>query len=305
MAYAARAYRGQDDLRLIQEHIRDLWRADGPMAPIHPGDIAWWTRQHEKPAGYWEHRIRLWFQGRALVGWSVIGHPASLDAFPRADLRGSDLHCEMLDWFERVATDLADGPVNALTVYALEGEEASAALLRARGFSAGDGGSDQHVLRTAGGMPTVALPPGYAIRTVKDHEIEARVALHRAAFAPSRVTQRSYRALMDEGTYDGTLDHVVVAPDGSFAAFCIAWYDSATRAGLLEPVGTHPAHRRRGLARAVCAAAVRALAERGADAVVVLSDTGGPAGDVYRSVGFRTIARHARWTAPLARVAVA
>jgi GNAT superfamily N-acetyltransferase len=48
------------------------------------------------------------------------------------------------------------------------------------------------------------------------------------------------------------------------AAFCTAWLDGANAAGLLEPVGTHPAHRRRGLARAVCLDALRALRDAGA-----------------------------------------
>src|ERR671936_569373 len=47
------------------------------------------------------------------------------------------------------------------------------------------------------------------------------------------------------------LDQVAVAPDGSFAAFCLCWLYEENRAGNLEPVGTHSDHRRRGLARAV------------------------------------------------------
>ena len=131
MRYTARAYRDPEDLRLIRDHIRGLWRADGPLAPIHPGDITWWTRQHEKPAGHWERRIRLWFDGAELAGWAIVGHPDSLDAFPRADLRGSELHTDMLDWFAAEATQIEDGVVDAITAYALDCQRDTAAFLRA------------------------------------------------------------------------------------------------------------------------------------------------------------------------------
>ena len=102
----------------------------------------------------------------------------------------------------------------------------------------------------------------------------------------------SYARLQQEWPYRADLDHAVVAPDGSFAAFCIAWLDEENRGGLLEPVGTHPDHRRRGLASAVCLAAVRSLRALGAENAVIASEDGSPGEAVYRGIGFRTVTRH-------------
>ena len=45
---------------------------------------------------------------------------------------------------------------------------------------------------------------------------------------------------------------VVVAPDKRHVAYCIGWHEQANEhAGYIEPVGTHAAYRRRGLAKAV------------------------------------------------------
>jgi ribosomal protein S18 acetylase RimI-like enzyme len=118
------------------------------------------------------------------------------------------------------------------------------------------------------------------------------VEAHRAAFAPSRVVPESYARLQQEWPYRADLDHVVEAPDGSFAAFCIAWVDEPNRAGLLEPVGTHPDHRRRGLASAVCLAAARSLHALGAEHAVIGSTDGSPGEAVYEGIGFRTVTRH-------------
>jgi ribosomal protein S18 acetylase RimI-like enzyme len=40
-------------------------------------------------------------------------------------------------------------------------------------------------------------------------------------------------------------------PNEALAAFTVTWHDSVNRAGFLEPVGTHPDHRHRGLGKAV------------------------------------------------------
>ena len=74
----------------------------------------------------------------------------------------------------------------------------------------------------------------------------------------------------------------------------LAWLDEKNRVGLLEPVGSAPAHRRRGLARAATLAVLHALRDAGAVSAVVR-----PRGDeayptparLYRSLGFRPDAR--------------
>ena len=88
---------------------------------------------------------------------------------------------------------------------------------------------------------------------------------------------------------------VVEAPDGSFAAFCLAWLDEENRVGELEPVGVHEDHRRRGLGRAVSLAALARLREAGADTCVVYAveraDYPAPLA-LYTSLGFESRARH-------------
>ncbi len=45
--------------------------------------------------------------------------------------------------------------------------------------------------------------------------------------------------------YRQDLDCVVEAPDGTIAAYALAWLDEANGVGELEPVGTHAAHQQR------------------------------------------------------------
>jgi len=85
--------------------------------------------------------------------------------------------------------------------------------------------------------------------------------------------------------YRRDLDIVAVASNGEFASFCTVWYDDATRTAYFEPVGTAPAHQRRGLGKAVMHEGLRRLERLGATLAFVSSYS--PAAHaLYASVGF-------------------
>jgi ribosomal protein S18 acetylase RimI-like enzyme len=87
---------------------------------------------------------------------------------------------------------------------------------------------------------------------------------------------------------------VLEAPDGSFAAYALCWYDDANRVGEFEPVGTHPNRRRRGRGAPVCRYALHRLQEAGAKQAIVYAsgrEDQRQASALYESVGFR---RHTR-----------
>ncbi|GAA2694915.1 MULTISPECIES: GNAT family N-acetyltransferase [Actinosynnema] len=161
-------------------------------------------------------------------------------------------------------------------------------------------------MRALDDLPTPELPAGYRVRAVRGEEdVAARVAAHRAAWWPSRVTEESYRAVMGTWPYRPELDRVVEGPDGRFAATCLIWFDERNGVGELEPVGVDPGLRRRGLGRAVCLAALGALREAGGRSAVVYPLHGHPdhpaPAPLYRGLGFREHARTITFTAPEAR----
>jgi ribosomal protein S18 acetylase RimI-like enzyme len=95
--------------------------------------------------------------------------------------------------------------------------------------------------------------------------------------------------------YRKELDWLVVAPDGTPAAFCLVWLDEHNRVVVLEPVGTDPDHRRRGLARAAILGALHAARRLGATSARVCArgdDDYPSARATYQSLGFRRFARN-------------
>jgi len=90
------------------------------------------------------------------------------------------------------------------------------------------------------------------------------------------------------------LDIVAVAPKGEFASFCTIWFDDVTRTAAFEPVGTAPAHQKRGLGKAVMCEGLRRLQRLGATLAYVGSYTPG-AHALYESVGFTEYDLSERW----------
>lgn len=101
--------------------------------------------------------------------------------------------------------------------------------------------------------------------------------------------------------YRPDLDLVVVGHDGDDAGYGLFWFDPATRTGLVEPMRTEEAHRRRGIARHVITTGLDRLATAGAERVKICVEPGNDAAlNLYLDVGFEPVARTDVWSGPTA-----
>jgi RimJ/RimL family protein N-acetyltransferase len=202
----------------------------------------------------------------------------------------------MLDWLE--ATVSRRAAPDECVAFQFDPDSERRQLMESRGYRPAGHGYIHHVRSLTDPLPDPTIPDGFALRHVRGPgDIERRVAVHRSAFAPSRMTPTRYRNVMASGDYRPGLDWVAVAPTGEFAAFCNIWLDQKNAVALLEPVGTADGYRRMGLARAACQAAMRAAAALGADTAIVLSADDNPGSlALYRSLGFEESGRTYRFT---------
>jgi ribosomal protein S18 acetylase RimI-like enzyme len=274
----SRAY-ADGDLRRLIELEQELWRADPADVECDFGQLAFWSQQLLRSD--WE--ARLWFEGGSLVGWGWLAGGNELEAQVRPTHRA--LLEEILDWARPATMAVTSGNADAI------------ARLRAHGLAHDpDAPWMRRNQRALDDLPEPELPDGYALRTIADGaDIASRAACHRAAFHPSRFTDEVYEVVRSAWPYRADLDCVVEAPDGSVAAYTLAWLDEANRLGELEPVGTHPDHQRRGLGRAVNLFALRRLREAGATEALVAcrGDDAYPIPRLlYESVGFRERTRY-------------
>jgi len=266
----------------MQELVRRTWSL---ASCWHIGDLAWERFQHVGREAEWP--TALWESGGEVVAWGWATLPGEL--MLAVDPARPELAADVLAWFEDVAT--ATEP--AVTV--ADGEKHIIAALEERGYVPHDGPYSSFHARLLADLPAPVLPDGFVARSVTEDDLARRLEVHREVWAPSRMTEEGYRNVMQAWPYRASLDWVVEAPDGRFAAQCLIWLDEQNAVGELEPVGTLSEFRRLGLGRAVCFAALHALREAGARQAVVYPVVGHPksvgALPLYRDLGFRPYAR--------------
>ena len=113
-------------------------------------------------------------------------------------------------------------------------------------------------------IPEPELPLGFVIRPIKGtEEAEAVASTHRAAFGTDYMTTENRLDIMNTSGYDPSLDLLVIAPDGTVAAYCTCSVNDQTKVGFTDPVATHPNYQRMGLARALLLKGMQMLKERG------------------------------------------
>jgi mycothiol synthase len=293
MAITSRPCR-PSDLASLRAFTTALWKRRGPHVGCHLGDLAWGMSRLP------EEKIHLWLDGGDLVGFTHFAAPGTLDLMLDPDR--PDVLRAALAWLPGAAAephgDVA--PAQTMGVWALESDRATIAVLEEHGLERRDAWYVYWSRPLEPPLPEPALPAGFTLRHFEEVELAQRVAVHQAAFAPSRLTIERYTKAMNNPPYRRDLDVVAVAPDGSFAAFCIGWLDPTIGVGELEPVGTHPAYQRLGLGRAVCFEIFARLARLGARTAIVYSWHATPASAaLYASVGFRPVDRSYLYEAAL------
>lgn len=281
----------------------DLVNADASF-----GELAWnWGKGHAADGASW--RRRLWFDGGDLVawGWAQLPRRVRRDDGSVKDVTGAylahqvhpdhaELVDEVIDWYDTTAAGLErtvlPGAADefALRRWTAHGYETDPAAL-------GDTGSwTQLNERDLTDVEEPALPDGFRFRTADEAGPEAAVRAHVDAWSPSTYTAESYEGVRKTSAYRGDLHILVEAPDGTMACSAILWLDEVNRTAEFEPVGTHPAYRRRGLARAMLLHGLHRARAAGAThaTVACLGAPGHPgARGLYYSVGFRQVSRDA------------
>jgi ribosomal protein S18 acetylase RimI-like enzyme len=276
------------DERIVIEFLATVF-AEQPCAYITPGEFehrwrAWHPLDAPPPARLWVDCGRpvgfAWLDGNDLLAVNVLSTGNIFD--------------DALVWADEVVAHRG----GAVRASAFEGDARRQRVLRARCYTPTLRGASLRA-RLLDDPPYRPLPHGYQIRSAGEADITAQAALYERAHAPERLPAAQQRAITQAAIYRADLDLLAVAADGALAAFATIWYDPSNRHGVFEPLGTDPAHQRRGLAAALMAEGMRRLRAIGANSVQVSTGlTRLPANRLYESLGFQLLDRLVVWEQP-------
>jgi len=286
-----RPFTRETDLKLLQDFNATAIVVTDHCGYLHPGDIPHHLFNGNKDYDPAEV-MTIWEDDRGVAAWLLVGpRHKSYDAQVRPDLRGNDFEREVLEYADNRTIDLMrQHDISGDCIYgdAFRGDTARVQLLSALGYEP-DNELPYVLNRTEiNSIVVPALPDGYSFRSANGIEDAAALAdVHNASFG-ANWTPELYRRVMESPGYEPERELVIQAPDGTFAAFSVIWYDHLNRTGLFEPVGTNKDHKRRGFGRAIVLYGMQKMAAAGMKfATVAHFGKNEAAQGLYQACGFK------------------
>ncbi|MBN1217663.1 MAG: GNAT family N-acetyltransferase [Anaerolineae bacterium] len=220
----------------------------------------WKYAKVDEPVTFFTSNVHLWRnEAGELVGFCISEYGDNgihLQIHPEYRF----IEPDMLVWIERI---WANGRENIETYAQLDDMERQKLLTQLGYEDLGDHGH-MWTYDVSRPYPAVDLPPGFRIETLAENgAIEKHIAVERKTFNNTYLNQAWFEGKSSAPSYSFDLDFCVVSPKGEHVAFCLAWIDPQNHIAEIDPVGTHPDYRQRGLAKAVLSECFRRLRARG------------------------------------------
>lgn len=217
--------------------------------------------------------LRCWQTGIQLLAFAYVDAYANLCFEIAPGSATHKLEKEIVDWGVSVQKqrNLANGESATLDHSCETSNTERLAFLKRNGFKEEEIRSLFFTRSLSVPVQTASFPIGYSWRSVTpDDPIESLVDLHRSAFGTGQMTVEYRKAIMSAPQYEMGLDLLAVAPDGSFAAFCICGIDeNDPTVGYTDPIGVHQTHQNKGVAKALVTEGLKILKNRGVEKVEI------------------------------------
>lgn len=295
MKPTVRTYQNENDCWQIREFLREVSllndRHDYSWSLLRWDYWVWHVNMNIYHFNL-EEVVHLWEADGQIV--AMLNPDGNGEAFFQVHPahRSKDLLCDMLDVAEIKLPDHKEGGTHEMLVWVNAEDKLHKAILTRRGYMRSKFPAEHMRYRPfTKPIPESISPSGYTVRALGDEsELPARSWLSWKAFHPDEPDEKYqgwewYKNIQRVPIYNHDLDIVAVAPDGELAAFCTVWFDNVTSTAVFQPVGTHPAHQKRGLGKAVMSEGLRRAQKLGATLAAVSSYSTG-AHALYESMGF-------------------
>lgn len=256
------------------------WQHDAAPTQLHPGDLGWFWRSGAEATAA---AVRTWSRDGRILAVGLLDGPGLLRLTTAPDARRDE------ELARRVVDDVTDPERGVLPGGRANIEAPMDALLQ--DLLSEDGwNTDEPWAPLRRDLTEPVDDRGVRIEVVGPEQARLFTAVHRAAFDGSTFTHEHWHAMASGPSFTDARSLLAYDDRGDAVAAVTVWSAGPGRPGLLEPVGVHRDHRRRGHGESISLAAASALRELGASSALVCT----PASNVaavatYRSAGFRQL----------------
>lgn len=146
------------------------------------------------------------------------------------------------------------------------------------------------------------FPEGFKVRPIEAGDLEQKVNIMSGSAGLTAPDIEIYLHLLSCPTYRQDLDLVIVNETNEIVGFANIWLDSDNNIAIIEPFGTAPTYRRRGLATNLLYECMRQLKEAGVSKLYInhggmwtLDPEPDDAMRVYTRVGFQALGNMFVW----------
>ena len=250
----------------------------------------------------WESLVGLWENEEgAIVGVACIEHPhPGHSGFGEVFVQRHPDHTDQIGLLDDMLAygeeRYVDPSKNRVFTWVYDNDSDLIAVLKRREYERRDEPTSQYLRHTFGDIPDTDLPEGFMIQSMADeNDIDKRREIFGRGFnhedPKDWPSAYAYRELQRAPDYRREHDLVIVAPDGTYAACCIVWFNEVSRVGHLEPLSTHPDYRRMGLGKQILDEGMRRLKALGAT-YMPMDDGFDP---FYLAIGFKAEQTRRPW----------
>jgi GNAT superfamily N-acetyltransferase len=256
------------------------WQHDASPMQLHPGDLGWYWRSGTEATAA---ALRFWSRDGQILAVGLVDSPEVLrmTVAPEA-WREKELA-------EHVVADVSEPRRGILPAGKVSVETPDGTLVREiladAGWSAGEPWTP---LRRDLTEPIESAE--MRIEVIGSGQVSEFAAVHRSAWDSARFTDEKWHAMAAGSPYADARCLLAYDDQGVAVAGVTVWSAGPGKPGLIEPLGVHAAHRRRGYATAICVAAAAELKELGSSSALVCTPSAlSSAVATYESAGFRQL----------------
>ncbi len=216
-----------------------------------------YASRYLEPLEYFTSRVHLWRNASDQLVAFVIRGTNFINI--QIDYEHRFLESEIFDWAERNPL----GNKGQISTMVYNWDLGRQDLLAGRGYQNLGAIEDVRIYDLARAYPPVALPHGYRITSLAEYRNYAeRVELENQVWGVS-LDEAWFRGKSSAPSYSYEWDLLIVSPKDRLAAYNLVWLYPQNQTAEIDPVGTHPDHRKRGLSRALILESFKRMRENG------------------------------------------